>query len=62
MKFLNIFQVLELHRRLLDEFGGISGVRDFGALESALAQPEMTFGGEDLYPTLIDKASVLANL
>ncbi|MCL4709593.1 type II toxin-antitoxin system death-on-curing family toxin [bacterium] len=60
MKFLNIFQILELHRRLLDEFGGISGVRDFGALESALAQPEMTFGGEDLYPTLIDKASVLA--
>ncbi|RIK75852.1 type II toxin-antitoxin system death-on-curing family toxin [candidate division KSB1 bacterium] len=60
MKFLNIFQILELHRRLLGEFGGISGVRDFGALESALAQPEMTFGGEDLYPTLIDKASVLA--
>lgn len=50
MKFLNIFQILELHRRLLDEFGGISGVRDFGALESALAQPEMTFGGEGLYP------------
>lgn len=51
MKFLNIFQILELHRRLLGEFGGISGVRDFGALESALAQPEMTFGGEGLYPT-----------
>ena len=26
---------------------------------SALAQPEMTFGGEDLYPTLIDKAAAL---
>lgn len=60
MKFLNIFQILELHRRLLGECGGISGVRDFGALESELAQPEMTFGGEDLYPTLIDKASVLS--
>lgn len=60
MKFINIFQALELHRQLLDEFGGIAGVRDFGALESALAQPEMTFGGEDLYPTLIEKASVLA--
>lgn len=60
MKFINIFQVLELHRQLLDEFGGIAGVRDFGALESALAQPEMTFGGEDLYPTLIEKASALA--
>lgn len=60
MKFINIFQALELHRQLLDEFGGIAGVRDFGALESALAQPEMTFGGEDLYPTLIEKASALA--
>jgi death-on-curing protein len=30
-----------------------------GALESAIAQPRMTFGGEDLYPTIIDKAAVL---
>ena len=29
------------------------------ALESALAQPQMTFGGEDLYPTLVDKAAAL---
>jgi death on curing protein len=28
------------------------------ALESALAQPQMTFGGEELYPTLVDKAAV----
>ena len=60
MKFINIFQVLELHKHLIHESGGISGVRDFGALESAVAQPEMTFGGEDLYPTLIEKASALA--
>jgi len=60
MKLLAIFQVLELHQRLIQESGGTSGVRDFGALESALAQPEMAFGGDDLYPTLIEKASVLA--
>lgn len=35
------------------------GIRDLGALESALAQPRMTFGGEDLYPTLVEKASAL---
>jgi len=29
------------------------------ALESALAQPQMTFGGEELYPTLVDKAAAL---
>jgi death on curing protein len=35
------------------------GIRDLGALESAIAQPRMTFGGEDLYPTIVDKASAL---
>jgi death-on-curing protein len=35
------------------------GVRDLGALDSALARPRMTFGGEDLYPTIIEKAAAL---
>lgn len=35
------------------------GVRDLRALESALAQPRMTFGGQDLYPELADKAAAL---
>ncbi len=60
MKALTIFQILELHERLIETSGGASGVKDFGALESALAQPEMTFGGEDLYSTLIEKAGALA--
>lgn len=59
MKFLTVFQILELHQRLIETSGGTSGIRDFGSLESALAQPEMTFDGKDLYPTLIDKATHL---
>lgn len=39
--------------------GGLAGIRDLGALEPALAQPRMTFGGEDLSPTLVDKAAAL---
>jgi death-on-curing protein len=35
------------------------GIRDLGALESAVAQPRMTFNGEELYPTMIEKASAL---
>lgn len=34
-------------------------MRDLAALESALFQPPMTFGDEDLYPTLVDKAAAL---
>ncbi len=43
----------------MEQSGGLSGVRDLGALESALAQPRMTFGGIDLYPTVVEKASAL---
>ena len=60
MQLLTLFQILELHQNLIAESGGASGIRDFGALESALAQPEMTFGGQDLYPTLAEKAAALA--
>lgn len=37
------------------------GLRDRGVLESAVAQPEMTFGGEDLYPTVAEKAAALGH-
>lgn len=47
MEYLTLEQILELHRRLIEQSGGSLGVRDFGALESALAQPQMTFGGEE---------------
>jgi death on curing protein len=59
MRYLTLKEALELHRRIIEQSGGSGGIRDFGLLESALAQPLMTFGGEDLYPTLADKASAL---
>jgi len=59
MRYLALGEVVELHRRLLLATGGTLGVRDFGALESAIAQPKATFGGVDLYPTLVEKAAVL---
>ena len=38
MRFLTLAETLELHRRILEQTGGLSGVRDLGALKSALAQ------------------------
>ena len=55
-----IEDVLELHNASIEDFGGAKGVRDLGLLESAIARPFQTFGGEDLYPTAIDKAAALA--
>lgn len=59
MRYLTLNEVLELHRRLIELFGGAAGIRDLRALESALAQPRLTFGGEELYPTIAEKAASL---
>lgn len=59
MRYLTLNEVLELYRRIMEQSGGSVGIHDLGALESALAQPRMTFGGEELYPTIVEKASAL---
>ena len=52
MKTLSLQQVLALHNDLIREFGGAPEIHDIRRLESALAAPFQTFGGEDLYPSL----------
>ena len=59
MRFLTLGEVLALHRRILAESGGTPGVRDLGAIASALSQPKVSVGGQDAYPTLIEKAAAL---
>jgi death on curing protein len=59
MRYLTLAEVVELHRRLLQATGGAPGVRDLGALESAIAHPRAIFEGVDLYPTLLEKAAAL---
>ncbi len=59
MRFLTLGEVLALHRRIAAESGGGQGVCDLGALESAVAQPRMTFDGRELYTTLPEKAAAL---
>ncbi len=59
MRYLTLNEVLELYRRILEQSGGSMGIHDLGALQSALAQPRMTFGGEELYPAIVEKASAL---
>jgi death-on-curing protein len=44
-RFLDIAQVLEIHKSCIDLYGGAHGIRDIGLLESALAQPLAGFGG-----------------
>ena len=57
---LSIEQLLELQSQSIRLHGGAQGIRDRGLIESALAQPHASFGGVELYPTLLEKAATLA--
>ena len=59
MRTLTLVETLFLHQKIISNFGGSLGVRDIDALESALAQPHASFGGEELYPGIISKAASL---
>ena len=61
MRYLSLQEVISLHSLLIAQSGGSDGLRDRGALESAVAQPEASFGGEDLYPDLASKAGALGH-
>ncbi|NES23001.1 MAG: type II toxin-antitoxin system death-on-curing family toxin [Symploca sp. SIO3E6] len=56
-KFVEKDVVIAIHEYLINEFGGKSGILDEGLLESALAQPQQTFFGELLHPTIATQAS-----
>jgi death-on-curing protein len=59
MNYLTARQVLFIHARVVRETGGSGGLRDLGALRSAVDRPRMTMGGEDLYPDVFTKAAAL---
>ena len=59
MRYLSLGEIIALHQAVLNQTGGATGIRDLGALESALAQPRATFDGEDLHPELVQKTAAL---
>lgn len=59
MKKMNKEQILLLHTHLVQQTGGCDGVRDFNLLDSAIESPFQSFGGEELYPSIQEKAARL---
>ena len=55
--FLSVSDVIEIHERVVLEFGGHAGLRDRGLLESAVAMPRAMFSGQYLHPQLPDMAA-----
>jgi len=50
-------QILMMHQKCIEKFGGLPGVRDENLLHSACISPYQTFMGEDLFPDIYDKAA-----
>jgi death-on-curing protein len=55
--FLNLSEVLHIHRDQIERYGAESGIRDLGLLQSALATPAAGFGGRFLHSDLFEMAA-----
>lgn len=56
-EFLDADDVIELHATQLEVYGGSDGLRDRGLLESAVAQPQMSFDGTFIHDGLFAMAA-----
>jgi len=61
MRYLDADEVLLIHERILDKFGGAGGLRNWGLLDSAVNRLRATFDGKDLYPNIFTKAAALGH-
>jgi death-on-curing protein len=59
VRYLFIDEILAIHKKMIDLFGGKKGIRDFTLLHAASERPKATFASRDLYPTIFDKAAAL---
>ena len=57
IKFLDTETILTFHKDQVKTYGGKQGLRDEGLLESALAQPRASFGGEYVHDTIFKMAA-----
>jgi death-on-curing protein len=56
-KFLKIDKIRQIHESVIRKYGGSLGIRDIGLLESAIAMPRASFGGEFLHEDLFAMAA-----
>jgi len=58
VQYLTGEDILAIHERLLEETGGLSGIRDIGLLYSIAEKPKTSFDGQEMYPGIFLKAAV----
>lgn len=57
MRYLTVKNIAFIHDEIIKETGGSLGIREKGLLESIAEKPKSSFGGQELYPTIFDKAA-----
>jgi death-on-curing protein len=60
IRFLTVADVLLIHDGQLRAFGGSSGIRDVGLVESAVMTPQASFGGDFLHADLFAMGAAYA--
>lgn len=59
MIWITADDVIQIHSRVIQRSGGMDGLRDRASLEAAVSAPMQSFGGQDLYPTIVEKIARL---
>lgn len=59
MIWITLEDIIMIHSRIIQTTGGLDGIRDKAGLEAAIAAPLQSFGGIDLFPTVIEKIARL---
>lgn len=52
IKFLDKQTIVAFHQDQIETYGGSSGIRDEGLLDSAIAQPQASFDGEYIHENI----------
>lgn len=55
--YITVDQAIRVHDGLIEQHGGLHGIRDIGLLASALEMPKSAFDGHEMFPTIVDKAA-----
>lgn len=59
VQYLTLETVVGIHNEMIELYGGSFGIRDLGLIQSAITRPQASFGGQDLYSTIFEKAAAL---
>ncbi len=55
--FLTLAEVVAIHQDQIGRYGGASGVRDWGLLQSAVAVPQAGYGGQHFHSDVYEVAA-----